>query len=138
MLCSQQLLKVLDYIKYMFENYPSGSRTERGALRSMKLGMRMKSSSRCEAKGWGWEWNKAGQDRGKGENRKKNILVVGAGRMLWSTVSIAGKEKMVIELINQMMIIYHSVNDKNTNWPYKITSFWMASGSQSKPELCLL
>lgn len=68
----------------MFENYPSGSRTERGALRSMKLGMRMKSSSRCEAKGWGWEWNKAGQDRGNGENRKKNILVVGAGRMLWS------------------------------------------------------
>ena len=33
--------------------------TERRALRSMKLGVRMKSSSRCEAKaGWG-EQNKA-------------------------------------------------------------------------------
>lgn len=29
-----------------------GSGTERRALRSMKLGDRMKSSSRCEAKAW--------------------------------------------------------------------------------------
>ena len=36
-----------------------GSGTERRALRSMKLGDRMKSSSRCEAKAWWREQSKA-------------------------------------------------------------------------------